>query len=308
MTEGKKLFDELKNLITESRNENTLNIDACSIKEKLVLINNEDKNITQIVKREIPYIVNGVKIIQSVFENGGRLFYIGSGTSGRLGVLDAAECPPTFGADPEMVQGVISGGIKALYRSVEGEEDKLNQGTKDLLERGFSKNDVLCGIAASGRTPYVIGAMKAAKEMGAKTIYITCSPREYLKIDPDVAICPVVGPEVVMGSTRMKAGTATKMILNMLTTCSMIGIGKVYENMMVDLMATNKKLEERSKKTVMIVTGVSYDQAERYLILSKGSVKTAIVMILADVTFVEAERRLNNSNGHVREALGARLE
>ncbi len=237
------------------------------------------------------------------FKNGGRLFYIGAGTSGRLGVLDASECPPTFGSAPEMVQGIIAGGEKALVSAMEGSEDQDQQGVLDIIERGFTKKDVLCGIAASYRTPYVLGAINKAIALGAKTIYVTCNPRSELKIKPDVSICPVVGPEVVMGSTRMKAGTATKMVLNMLTTASMIRLGKVYGNMMVDLMMTSKKLEERSKRTVMMVTGLDYQEATAVLEKASGHVKTAIVMVLAGVDAEEACERLKQSDGFVRATI-----
>jgi N-acetylmuramic acid 6-phosphate etherase len=297
------VFDEIKNLITEARNPASENIDSKSTKEILRIINKEDQTISAIVKKEIPYIVKAVDILVNTFKNGGRLFYIGAGTSGRLGVLDAAECPPTFGTNPEMVQGIIAGGEKALVRSQEGSEDQAERGATDLMDRGFTKNDVACGIAASYRTPYVLNAMKKARGIGAKTIYVTCNPRNEIKVDVDVAICPVVGPEVVMGSTRMKAGTATKLVLNMLTTTAMIRLGKVFGNMMVDLQMTSRKLEERSKRTVMMVTGVDYEEASRVLKKCGGHVKTALVVILANVDPREARKRLEASDGFVRKAI-----
>lgn len=299
----KTVFNEIKNLVTEARNPVSENIDSKSIIDILKIINSEDSTIAGIVQGEICYIAEAVELLVQAFKTGGRLFYIGAGTSGRLGVLDASECPPTFGSDPNMVQGIIAGGKKALVSAMEGSEDQEHQGALDMAERGFSKEDVLCGIAASYRTPYVLGAIKSAIDMGAKTIYVTCNPRSELRIKPDVAICPVVGPEVVMGSTRMKAGTATKMVLNMLTTASMIRLGKVYGNMMVDLMMTSKKLEERSKRTVMMVTGLDYQGATSVLEKAGGHVKTAIVMALAGVNTEEAYERLKQSNGFVRAAI-----
>ncbi|RMD96753.1 MAG: N-acetylmuramic acid 6-phosphate etherase [Calditrichaeota bacterium] len=297
------MYDEIKELVTEARNPNTMDIDTKSTREILELINAEDAKIPAIVAREIPYIENAVDLLVKQFKAGGRLFYIGAGTSGRLGVLDASECPPTYGTDPEMVQGIIAGGYEALVRSQEGAEDHYDHGARDLQARGFTAKDVACGIAASRRTPYVVGAIDYARSIGAKTLYVTCNPRSEMNIPVDVAICPVVGPEVVMGSTRMKAGTATKLVLNMLTTTSMIKLGKVYGNMMVDLQMTSQKLEERSKRTVMLVTGVSYQEAEKYLAQAGGHVKTALVMILAGVSAEEARRRLDRADGFVRRAI-----
>jgi len=302
---SRQIFDEIKDLITESRNPVTREIDAKSTAEILQLINNEDRKIADIVAGEFPHIAAAVELLVAAFKNNGKLFYIGAGTSGRLGVLDASECPPTFGVEPEMIQGIIAGGYKALVRSQEGVEDVFEQGAQDLLDHGFLAKDVVCGIAASRRTPYVLGALTKAREMGGKTIYLVCNPRSELTIPVDVAICPVVGPEVVMGSTRMKAGTATKLVLNMLTTASMIRLGKVYENMLVDLQMTSKKLEERSKRTVMQVTGLSYEETSRVLEQAGGHVKTALVMILANVTADEARQRLAQAGGFVRQALGS---
>jgi len=297
------LFKELAGLVTEKRNPASMDIDSKSIPEILKIINNEDKTIPLAVEKEIPYIARAVEIVVECFKNGGRLFYIGAGTSGRLGVLDASECPPTFGVSTEMVQGIIAGGYAALTQAQEGAEDFPENGARDLMNRGFTAKDVACGLAASRRTPYVIGAIEQAHKLGAKTLFVTCTPREEMNFKVDVAICPVVGPEVVMGSTRMKSGTAQKLVLNMLTTTAMIRLGKVYHNMMVDLMMTNKKLEERSKRTVMIVTGLDYETAEKYLKEANGHVKTALVMILANVNRKEAERRLAASEGFVRQAI-----
>lgn len=297
------IFEEIKNLITESRNPLSEDIDSKSTEEILQIINTEDKKVPVIVENEIPYIVQAVEILVDAFKKGGRLFYVGAGTSGRLGVLDAAECPPTYGTEPEMIQGIIAGGYEAIVRAQEGSEDQEELAILDLVERGFNKKDVACGIAASRRTPYVVAAIKKARQIGGKTLYVTCNPRSELNIEVDVAICPVVGPEVVMGSTRMKAGTATKLVLNMLTTAAMIKMGKVFGNMMVDLQMTSRKLEERSKRTVMMVTGVSYENASRVLQKAGGHVKTALVMILAKVDANEAKRRLTESDGVVRSAV-----
>ena len=297
------VFDEIKDLVTEARNPASENIDDKSTREILEIINVEDQKVPQVIEQEIPYIIQAVDLLVDVFKKNGRLFYVGAGTSGRLGVLDAAECPPTFGTNPEMVQGIIAGGSKALVSAQEGLEDKAELGAKDLIDRGFAINDVACGVAASYRTPYVLGAINKAREIGAKTIYVTCNPRSEIKVDVDVAICPVVGPEVVMGSTRMKAGGATKLVLNMLTTASMIRLGKVYGNMMVDLQMTSRKLEERSKRVVMMVTGVSYQQASHILSEANGHVKTAIVMILAGIGAIDAKQRLKEHGGFVRRAL-----
>jgi N-acetylmuramic acid 6-phosphate etherase len=302
------VFEQIENLITEAQNPASAEIDMKSTREILEIINDEDQKVPGIVRKEIPYIAQAVDLLVETFKKGGRLFYIGAGSSGRLGVLDAAECPPTYGTPPEMVQGIIAGGEKALVSAQEGSEDQRDQGIKDLLDRGFTKDDVLCGIAASFRTPYVLGALEKAREMGAKTIFVTCNPREKITVPVDIAICPVVGPEVVMGSTRMKAGTATKLVLNMLTTASMIRMGKVFGNMMVDLMMTSRKLEERSKRTVMIVTGVDYATAEKVLKEANGHVKTALVMILANVSAQEAQERLKKADGFVRLALQQNLK
>ncbi|MHC4292516.1 MAG: N-acetylmuramic acid 6-phosphate etherase [Planctomycetota bacterium] len=297
------VYNELVNLVTEARNPDSENIDDKSAEEILRIINCQDHMISEVVKGQIPYITQAVDILVEAFKGGGRLFYIGAGTSGRLGVLDASECPPTFGTDPEMVQGIIAGGEKALTRSQEGSEDKAHAGADDLVARGLTDKDVVCGIAASYRTPYVLGAMEKARQLGAKTIYVTCNPRENIKIDVNVAICTVVGPEVVMGSTRMKAGTATKLVLNMLTTASMIQRGKVFGNMMIDLMMTSRKLEERSKRTVMMVTGIDYEESAAVLAKADGHVKTALVMVLANVNADEARMRLAASDGFVRKAI-----
>lgn len=300
---SRKIFEEIRNLITEARNPATFDIDSKSTLEILRLINAEDKKVPLAIEKELPQIVKGVELVVKTFKKGGRLFYIGAGTSGRLGILDAAECPPTFGTSPQMIKGIIAGGYRSLIRSKEGVEDNLKAGALDLKKAGLKKKDVVVGIAASKRTPYVLGALKYAKKLGAKTIFIFFNPEKGLKIKPDVVISPVLGPEVITGSTRMKAGTAQKLILNMLTTCAMIEIGKVYQNLMVDLQARSQKLSERSKRIIMEVTGISYKQSEKYLHLSGGKVKTALVMILSKVDRIKAEKRLKKAGGFVRKAL-----
>lgn len=303
MESNKKVFDEIKNLVTEQRNPNSMDIDAKSTLEILKIINDEDKKVPFAVEKEIPYIAQAVELVVQAFRSGGRLLYFGAGTSGRLGIVDAAECPPTFGTPHELVQGFIAGGKEAVFVAQEGAEDKEENGANDIIKANVTSKDVVCGIAASRRTPYVVGAVKKARELGAKTIFITTNPRNEFNLEVDIAICPEVGPEVIMGSTRMKSGTAQKLVLNMITTTAMIRIGKVYENMMIDLQMTNQKLVERSKRIVMIITGVSYEVAEKYLKEAKGNVKTALVMIKANVSYEEAVRRLKLANGFVRKAI-----
>ncbi len=304
MEGNKKVFEEIKNLLTEQRNPNSMDIDSKSTIEILKIINEEDKKVAYAVEKEIPYIAQAVEFVVESFKKGGRLLYFGAGTSGRLGIVDAAECPPTFGTPPEMVQGFIAGGKEAVFVAQEGAEDKEENGANDVIKANVCSKDTVVGIAASRRTPYVVGAIKKAKELGARTVFLTTNPRKDFNIkEVDVAICPEVGPEVIMGSTRMKSGTAQKLVLNMITTTAMIRIGKVYENMMIDLQMTNQKLVERSKRIVMIITGVSYDEAEKYLREAKGNVKTALVMILAKVSYEEAVRRLKLSEGFVRKAI-----
>jgi len=298
-----EVFRELATLVTESRNPDTFGIDIMSTEEIVRLINREDHKVPPAIEKEIPYIIQAVDIISTAFKHGGRLIYVGAGTSGRLGVLDAAECPPTFGSDPGMVQGIIAGGFSALTRAQEGSEDKYEQGCIDLKGKMITPKDVVCGIAASQRTPYVIGALEEAKKIGAKTIFIICNPREKVKVDVDVAICPVAGPEVIMGSTRMKAGSAQKMVLNILTTSSMIKLGKVFENMMIDLQQNSKKLIERSKKIIMIAADVTYEEAEFYLNSAKGHVKSAIIMAITKLDIGVVGVLLEKNEGFIKKAL-----
>lgn len=298
-----ELFKELATLVTEKRNPKSMDIDIMETEDIVRVINDEDKTVAHVVENEIPYISKAVDIITDAFKHGGRLIYAGAGTSGRLGVLDAAECPPTFGVDPEMVQGVIAGGYGALIKAVEGAEDFEENGHQAIKEMNVTEKDVVCGIAASRRTPFVVGALKEAKKRKAKTLMIVCNPREDVKLNVDVAICPVVGPEVVMGSTRMKSATAQKMVLNMLTTTSMIKLGKVYENMMVDLQQNNLKLVERSKKIIMMATNVNYEQSSNYLNAAKGHVKSAILMALTGVDLEQAKKMLSQHDGFIKKAL-----
>ena len=247
----KYLFHQLAKLDTEQRNASSFRIDSGSIREILSIINKEDQKVAKAVRKEIPYIAKAVELVVRCFRQRGRLIYVGAGTSGRLGVLDAAECPPTYGTPPQMVQAIIAGGKKAVFRSREGSEDKVGEGVRAIKKLKVSSKDTVCGIAASIRTPFVMSAIVQAKKMGAKTIYVTTNPHSMLRSKNfshlrkalDVAICPFVGPEVIMGSTRMKAGTAQKLVLNMITTAAMIRLGKVYENMMVDLRMNSRKLE-----------------------------------------------------------------
>ncbi len=307
----KRLFLQLQKLTTEKRNKNTLAIDTMEIKEILHCINREDQKATAAVKKEIPHIEKAASLVVNALCAGGRLIYVGAGTSGRLGILDAAECPPTFGTKPAMIQGIIAGGKSAVFRSKEGAEDNESEARKSIKKLKIGGKDVVCGIAASLRTPFVGAALQEAKRRGASTILITTNSRkilnrcEFNRIRKycDVAICPAVGPEVIMGSTRMKSGTAQKMILNMLTTTAMIRIGKVYQNLMVDLRMNSRKLEERAKKVLMIITGLDYDSASKILHKAEGHVKTAVVMVEARVTRYEAKRRLKRAGGFVKKAI-----
>ena len=296
-------YEEFARLATEQRNPRTLDLDTLEAPGILQRLSAEDHTVPAAVARELPYIAKAVELVVATFREGGRLFYVGAGTSGRLGVLDASECPPTFGSNPEMVQGIMAGGERALVRSVEGAEDRAEEGETAIVERAVDARDMVIGLAASRRTPFVVAALRRAKALGARTAYITCTPREEFHLDVDVAICPVVGPEALMGSTRMKAGTAQKLVLNMITTTAFIRMGKVYENMMVDLMATSEKLVERSRRTVMTVTGVDHATAAAAIEDAGKSVKTAIVMLKLKCTRAEAEARLARSAGFVRRAL-----
>lgn len=304
MGEERRLFDEIATLLTEQRNPRTMDLDRISTAEILARLSAEDRLVPDAVAAELPWIEQAVELVVAAFRAGGRLIYVGAGTSGRLGVLDAAECPPTFGSDPGTVRGVIAGGEAALTRAVEGAEDRADDARRAIQELGVGPADVIMGIAASRRTPYARSGVEEARRRGARTLFLTTNPRDTLDIEVDVAICPVVGPEAVMGSTRMKSGTAQKLVLNMITTTAFIRSGKVYGNMMVDLLATSAKLVERSRRTIMLVTGIDYDQAVAALERAGGSVKTAIVMVRAGVSRDEAGRRLQSAGGFVHRALG----
>lgn len=290
-------------LTTEKRNTRSADIDTLSTRQIVDIINAEDKLIPAAVAKERKHIAHAVDVIVERFGRGGRLFYVGAGTSGRLGVLDASECPPTFGVSPSLVQGIIAGGKRALVKSAEGAEDYQKDGAAEIVKRKIRKNDSVVGIAACGITPYVLGALKKAKQIGAATIFITCAPEAVKHIPAAIIINPVVGPEVVTGSTRMKAGTATKLVLNTLTTTAMIKTGKVYGNLMVDLKATNNKLKDRSQRIVTQLTGLSKPNARKLLNNAKGRVKPAIVMHFKKVNYPHALSILKDCNQSLRKAI-----
>jgi N-acetylmuramic acid 6-phosphate etherase len=292
----------LEKLLTEQRNPRSEHIDALSTEDMLRVINEEDQKIATAVARSVPQIATAVDAIVAAVRNGGRLFYIGAGTSGRLGVLDASECPPTYSVPYGLVQGIIAGGETALSKATEASEDDPDSGVRDLMARGFSPKDVLAGIAASGRTPYVLGAVQKARAIGAITIGISCSPDSALSAAVEIAIEVPVGPEIVTGSTRMKAGTATKLVLNMLTTGAMIRLGYVYGNLMVNLHPKNEKLRDRARRIVRDASGVD-DVRAAELLEQAGSVKTAIVMAKKGVDRARAERLLAAADGAIRKAL-----
>jgi len=297
-----KLFNQLKKLDTEQRNPNTMAIDLADPKEIAHLINREDRLVAEQVGKRLDPIAEAIALTAECLQKGGRLIYAGAGTSGRLGVLDAAECPPTFGTDPEQVIGLIAGGREAMFVAQEGAEDYEQNGRDAMDEIGLTAKDVVCGLAASGRTPYVHGALKEARERGCKTFFVTTVPAEQITIGVDVLIDVPVGPEAIMGSTRMKSATAQKMVLNMITTGAMIRQGKVYENVMVDLMLSNKKLKERAKRIIMMFGEVSYEQAGELLQEAGGHVKTALLMALGSLSREKAEALLEEHDGFIRKA------
>jgi len=290
-------------LITEQRNPNTLDIDCKSTIEIVDIINTEDSNVTNAVHNERLNISKAVDHIVDSFKKKGRLFYVGAGTSGRLGVLDASECPPTFGTDPELVKGIIAGGLDALTKSIEGAEDRNVDGERAIIDNGITDKDTVVGIATGGTTPFVHGALAQANRIGAATIFLCCNPDVYPTADVNVTIRPITGPEVITGSTRMKAGTATKLILNMLTTASMIKMGKVYENLMVDLHAKNVKLIDRAERIIMTITDLDRDAADKLLKKAKGNVKSAIVMYKLQTDYEDARKKLDEYEGYVRKVL-----
>ncbi len=294
---------DLTKMETEKRNEKTMNLDQMSYLDILTLMNEEDQQVPLAIKKVLPEIEQAVEMIVDKFKKNGRLIYTGAGTSGRLGVLDAAECPPTFGTDKNKVIGLIAGGEKAFIEAIEGAEDNVELGASDLKDIHLTDNDVVIGMAASGRTPYVKGALNYARSIGAKTVSISCNSKSEIGELSDVRIDVSVGPEVLTGSTRLKAGTAQKLILNMISTVSMIGIGKVYQNLMVDVQTTNRKLEERAIQIVIMSTGTTRDIAERVLKDNGFNVKLAIIIILLNVEKDIALEALNNAEGHVRDTI-----
>jgi len=297
---------EIKNLtklVTEGRNENTMDIDNVSTLKLIELINEEDTLVPLAVGKAKESIAASVDIIAERMSRGGRLIYIGAGTSGRLGILDASECPPTFGVSDDIVQGLIAGGYTAIFKAVEGAEDDMELCKKDLIEKNLNEADVVCGIAASGRTPYVIGGMKYAKSVGAAVICVTMNPDSEMAKFADVPISVVVGPEVIMGSTRMKAGTAQKLVLNMLTTGSMIKLGKVYSNLMIDVKASNEKLIARAKRILMLATDIDETHATNILVLTNFDVKLSILMVKSKLNKDEAEKLLIKNKGYVKKAI-----
>ena len=294
---------EIEKMPTEQANPRSAHVDTMSVMEMVELINSEDAMVIEAVSREKEHIAAAIEKIYGQLHAGGRLIYAGAGTSGRLGVLDAVECPPTYSTDPAMVQGLIAGGETAVFRAVEGAEDNEELGALDLQKIDFDKKDVLVGIAASGRTPYVLGAMRYAGACGAFVIGVTCSPDSLIDRAADIGIAPYPGPEVVTGSTRLKCGTAEKMVLNMLTTCTMIKMGKVYGNLMVDVRPTNEKLMYRCVSIICTATGCSPEEAKEALEKSGNHAKTAIVMILCDCDAVNADKRLKIADGHIYGAV-----
>jgi N-acetylmuramic acid 6-phosphate etherase len=288
---------------TEKRNRASEKIDRLSTQQIVDLINAQDALVPRAVARQRRQIAAAIDLIVERFREGGRLFYVGAGTSGRLGVLDASECPPTFGVPPSLVQGIIAGGRRALVRSVEGAEDHPEDGAESIKKRRVRAGDVVVGLAACGQTAFVHGALRQARQIGAATIFVTCAPEAVCHIPAGIIINPVVGPEVVTGSTRMKAGTATKLVLNMLTTGAMIRLGKVYGNLMVDLKATNRKLRDRSVRIVMEMTKLSRPRAAKLLARAQGKVKAAIVMHFRKTDLADALRILDECNHFLRKAI-----
>ena len=300
---AENLLQTLSTLITEQRNPNSMHVDSLSALEIVQLMNQEDKQVPLAIEKCLPQIAQAVECIVAAFQQGGRLVYIGAGTSGRLGVLDASECPPTFGVSPEMVKGIIAGGERALRHPIEGAEDSKAQAVVDLQTIHFSSKDVLVGIAASGRTPYVIGALEYAKSLGSVTVSIASNPNSAMANIVDIAIDTVVGPEVLTGSSRLKSGTAQKLVLNMLTTASMILMGKCYQNLMVDVQASNEKLKARAIRIVMQATDCDKALAEETLKQADQNAKLAIMMILSGLDRAQAEALLEKHQGKLQLAL-----
>ncbi len=297
---------DLSHMTTETRNAATMDLDQMTPLEIATVMNQEDRKVPLAIEKALPQIARTIEMVENAFRQGGRLFYIGAGTSGRLGVLDASECPPTFGVDGDMVVGLIAGGDKALRFPIEGAEDDRELCVKDLKERALCPKDVLVGIAASGRTPYVLGGLEYAKSLGCGTAAIACNSGSAVGKAADIAIEAEVGPEVLTGSTRLKSGTAQKLIVNMISTGAMVRIGKAYQNLMVDVVQSNEKLQVRAENIVMEATGVEREKARQTIDAAQGSVKTAITMLLADCGKEEALRRLEEAGGKVRNAIQSR--
>ncbi len=296
--------EKLHLLITEQQNKNSLHIDTMDTIDVLKIMNEEDKKVAFAVEKELDQIALAVDQIVDRIQKGGRLLYFGAGTSGRLGILDAAECPPTFGTDPEMVQGIMAGGdLGAFSVAKEDIEDHKEEGEYEVIKRAITHLDCVIGISASGRAPYVVGVLEAAKKRNALTISITCNEKTIIDNIADININVVVGPEVIMGSTRLKAGTAQKMVLNMISTAVMIKLGKVYKNLMVDVKPKNKKLIERAKRIIMLATGISYQEAEKYFEMSNRNPKVAIVMVELGVDYEQACKLLEDANGFIYKAI-----
>lgn len=293
----------LDNLLTEVRNPQTMELDSMTPLEIVTAMNREDARVPESIRPQLPNIAQCVAWATEAIRSGGRLIYMGAGTSGRLGVLDAVECPPTFGVSPDVVVGLIAGGERAFVKAVEGAEDSRELGKADLEAIGLTPKDLVVGIAASGRTPYVLGGLAYANSLGCKTAAISCNPGSAVGKEARLAIEVAPGPECLTGSTRLKAGTAQKLILNMISTATMVGCGKAYSNLMVDVMQTNEKLVVRAQNIVMEATGVSRDSAKEAIALAGGSCKLAVTMILADCTVEEAKERLERCGGSVRQAI-----
>ncbi|WP_445479101.1 N-acetylmuramic acid 6-phosphate etherase [Lysinibacillus irui] len=296
-------MERMTKLTTEGYHPDTANLDLMSTAEIVKLMNEEDKKIPQAIAKVLPAIEQAIMAVVQALKNGGRLFYVGAGTSGRIGLLDAVECPPTFSTSPKLVQAILAGGSEAVMIAIEGAEDDLTLGEAELKKQQLTNRDVVIGIAASGRTPFVKGALIYAQQKGAKTISLVSNAHAVISQYADIKIEVITGPEILTGSTRLKAATAHKQILNMITTASMIKLGKVYKNLMVDVHASNFKLRERAKQIVCEVTSVSYNQAESVLEQTNFQVKLAIVMLLTHTTIEEATELLAQSEGHVRRAV-----
>jgi N-acetylmuramic acid 6-phosphate etherase len=297
-----------QSLPTEAINPVSLAVDKASVPEIIDMVVNEDRKVIAAVQKERERIAHGVEIISQALRKGGRVIFIGAGTSGRLGVVEASEMPPTFGTSPTVVQAIMAGGQEAVFRAKEGVEDNYEEGARSIARLRLSKKDVVVGVSASGMTPFVRGGLTRARKAGAKIIFVTCWPGSELQNFVDLQIAPAVGPEIVAGSTRLKAGTATKMVLNMLTTISMIKVGKTYGNLMVDLRSGSEKLKDRARRILVMVTGITYEDADALLRRAKWNVKAAIVMQKADLTLPQALKRLKKADDSVREAIGEDVE